>query len=111
MFEKYSEDAKRVIFFARYEASRAGATSIEVEHLILGIGRVDKRLARQLPDLQPEDPGQPWWRRLMQSRVSTSVALPLSSASKVILAGVKPDEADRITPEALARSILREQQH
>ncbi len=109
MFEKYTPDAKRVIFFARYEASRAGASQIEVEHLILGIGRVDKRLARQLPDLQPETAQQPWWRRLMASRVSTSIPLHLSSDSKLILAGVKPDEADKITPETLVQSILREQ--
>ena len=37
MFERYSEKARRVIFFARYEASRFGASYIETEHLLLGL--------------------------------------------------------------------------
>jgi hypothetical protein len=33
MFERYTEKARRVIFFARYEAPQAGASHIEPEHL------------------------------------------------------------------------------
>ena len=32
MFERYTEKARRVIFFARYEASQFGAQAIEAEH-------------------------------------------------------------------------------
>ena len=39
MFERYTEKARRVIFFARYEASQYGAASIESEHLLLGLLR------------------------------------------------------------------------
>ena len=35
MFEKYTEKARRVIFFARYEASQLGSRSIETEHVLL----------------------------------------------------------------------------
>ena len=35
MFEKYTEKARRVIFFARYEASQFGQPHIETEHLLL----------------------------------------------------------------------------
>jgi len=35
MFERYTEKARRVIFFARYEASQYGSMSIETEHLLL----------------------------------------------------------------------------
>jgi ATP-dependent Clp protease ATP-binding subunit ClpA len=42
MFEKYTEKARRVIFFARYEASQFGQPYIETEHLMLGILREDK---------------------------------------------------------------------
>jgi ATP-dependent Clp protease ATP-binding subunit ClpC len=37
MFERYTEKARRVIFFARYEASQFGAPAIEPEHLLLGL--------------------------------------------------------------------------
>ena len=36
MFERYTEKARRVIFFARYEASEYGSPCIETEHLLLG---------------------------------------------------------------------------
>src|SRR5215472_15969071 len=34
MFERYTEKARRVIFFARYEASQFGAPAIEPEPLL-----------------------------------------------------------------------------
>ena len=50
MFERYTEKARRVIFFARYEASQYGSPYIETEHLLLGLLREDKALsARILP--------------------------------------------------------------
>ena len=42
MFERYTEKARRVIFFARYEASQFGSPYIESEHLLLGLIREDK---------------------------------------------------------------------
>ena len=44
MFEKYTEKARRVIFFARYEASQLGSRCIETEHILLGLLREDKAL-------------------------------------------------------------------
>ena len=44
MFERYTEKARRVIFFARYEASQFGSPYIETEHLLLGLLREDKAL-------------------------------------------------------------------
>jgi ATP-dependent Clp protease ATP-binding subunit ClpC len=35
MFERYTEKARRVIFFARYEAAQFGSPLIETEHLLL----------------------------------------------------------------------------
>jgi ATP-dependent Clp protease ATP-binding subunit ClpC len=45
MFERYTEKARRVIFFARYEASQFGSPYIETEHLLLGLLRVEDSLA------------------------------------------------------------------
>lgn len=47
MFDKYTEKARRVIFFGRYEATQFGSSSIESEHLLLGILREDKGLIDQ----------------------------------------------------------------
>ena len=44
MFERYTEKARRVIFFARYEASQFGSPYIETEHLLLGLCARTKRL-------------------------------------------------------------------
>jgi ATP-dependent Clp protease ATP-binding subunit ClpC len=41
MFERYTERARRVLFFARYEASQLDI-SIETEHLLLGLIREAK---------------------------------------------------------------------
>jgi hypothetical protein len=37
MFERYTESARRVVFFARFEASNYGSRYIETEHLLLGL--------------------------------------------------------------------------
>ncbi len=44
MFEKFTEKARRVIFFARYEASQYGSPVIDTEHLLLGIYREGAKL-------------------------------------------------------------------
>ena len=50
MFERYTERARRVLFFARYEASQLGSISIETEHLLLGLIREGK--GPDQPDLR-----------------------------------------------------------
>jgi ATP-dependent Clp protease ATP-binding subunit ClpC len=56
MFERYTERARRAIFFARYEASNYGSRYIETEHLLLGLLREDHALATWFPgesDIEP----------------------------------------------------------
>ena len=48
LFERYTEKARRVLFFGRYEASQYGSSHIRTEHLLLGIFREDKALIRTL---------------------------------------------------------------
>ena len=51
MFERYTEIARRVIFFARYEASQFGSMTIESEFLLLGLIREDTNIIhRFVPD-------------------------------------------------------------
>jgi ATP-dependent Clp protease ATP-binding subunit ClpC len=47
MFERYTEKARRTIFFARYEASHFGSLYIETEYLLLGLLCEDKALANR----------------------------------------------------------------
>jgi ATP-dependent Clp protease ATP-binding subunit ClpC len=37
MFERYTEPARRALFFARFEATRLAAGQIETDHLLLGL--------------------------------------------------------------------------
>jgi len=98
MFEKYTEKARRVIFFARYEANQFGSPYIETEHLLLGLIREDKNLtARFFPranatiqDIRKEIEG----RTQVRERVSTSVDLPFSEESKRALNGAA-EESER----------------
>ena len=96
MFERYTERARRVIFFARYEASQLGSNSIETEHLLLGLIREGKGLTSRIfskshlsmESIRKEIEG----RALYRDKVSTSVDIPLSSESKRVL-GYASEEA------------------
>ena len=90
MFEKYSEKARRALFFARYEASKMGSRVIESEHLLLGILREGEESVSELLDrfrikpdeLRKEIEGE----KVFVERVSSTAELPLSEETKKILA-------------------------
>ena len=48
MFDRFSEDARQTIFWARYEASQHGNREIGTEHLLLGLLRSDEALQSRL---------------------------------------------------------------
>ncbi len=48
MLENLTERARRTLFFARYEAAQAGASSIASEHLLLGLLRESDEVVEQL---------------------------------------------------------------
>src|SRR5688500_11344316 len=88
MFDRYTERARRVIFFARYEASQFGSTTIESHHLLLGLIREDKNVTRRflsglsaIERIREEIEG----RSEIREKVPTSIDLPLSNACKRIL--------------------------
>jgi hypothetical protein len=49
MLERHTEKARRVIFFARYQASNYGSTEIDTEHLLLGILRETAHVRTMFP--------------------------------------------------------------
>jgi ATP-dependent Clp protease ATP-binding subunit ClpC len=116
VFERYTEKARRVIFFARYEACQYGSHYIETEHLLLGLMREDKALANRflrtsgsIEAIRKEIES----RITMRERISTSVDVPLSQECKRIL-NFAAEEAERlghkhIGTEHLLLGILREE--
>jgi len=97
MFERFTEKARRVIFFARFEASQFGSTTIETEHLLLGLIREGKNVMdRFLPAVLPSNLRKEISDRLeIREKVSTSIDLPLSEECKRILR-YSTEEADRL---------------
>jgi ATP-dependent Clp protease ATP-binding subunit ClpC len=117
MFERYTERARRVIFFARYEASQLGSNSIETEHLLLGLIREGKGLTSRIfskshlsmEAIRKEIEG----RALYREKVSTSVDIPLSAESKRVLSFAS-EEAERmlhnyIGTEHILLGLMREE--
>ncbi len=87
MFERYTEKARRTIFFSRYEASQFGSPYIETEHLLLGLLRENHGLVQLLPPGSTETiRKQIDAHTVTRQKVSTSVDLPLSNESKRVLA-------------------------
>jgi hypothetical protein len=88
MFERYTEKARRVIFFARYEASQYGSPYIETEHLLLGLLREDRSLVTWFPgktNVEPEIRAEIESRITRRERISTSVEVPLTADCKRVL--------------------------
>ncbi|HMF74904.1 MAG TPA: ATP-dependent Clp protease ATP-binding subunit [Bryobacteraceae bacterium] len=116
MFERYTEKARRVIFFARYEASQFGSPYIETEHLLLGLLREDKALANRF--LRSHAAIESIRKQIeahttVREKVSTSVDLPLSHECKRVLA-YGAEEAERLShkhigTEHLLLGLLREE--
>jgi ATP-dependent Clp protease ATP-binding subunit ClpC len=98
MFERYTEKARRVVFYARHEASIHGATEIDTRCLLLGLLREDRELmARFMPgkvndlfrlwteveELFPRGP----------KHIPTNIDLPLTHAAlRALTAGAKRAE-------------------
>jgi ATP-dependent Clp protease ATP-binding subunit ClpC len=117
MFERYTEKARRVIFFARYEASQFGASQIEAEHVLLGLIREDKNLTTRLfhrshANIESirkviEE------RTVLRDRITNSIDLPLSGEAKRVLA-YAAEESEKfghrhIGTEHLLLGLLREE--
>ncbi len=116
MFERYTEKARRVIFFARYEASQFGSPYIETEHLLLGLLREDKALTNRF--IRSVGTVESIRRQIenhttIREKTSTSVDLPVSKECKRVMA-YAAEEAERlghkhIGTEHLLLGLLREE--
>jgi hypothetical protein len=113
MFERFTEKARRVIFFARYEASAVGSPQIHLEHLLLAILREDAVLKARVGDA-----GANAFRKQLElesgtrAKISVSLDMPLSAPSKRALS-YAAEESEKlgqqyICPGHLLLGLLRD---
>jgi hypothetical protein len=102
MFDRFTEPARRAIFFARYEAGSFGSPFIDTEHLLLGLLREDKVLPAKLPGGAGERIRKRIETNLSEPRriISNSVDMPLSSDSKRALS-LGAEQADKFHHDAI----------
>jgi hypothetical protein len=114
MFERYTEKARRVIFFARKEASVFGSPTIESEHILLGLVQESKDFMKRYLDdktSEAEIRAEVLTYTVLRAPTPTSVDIPLSEECKQILM-FAAEEAERlghrhIGTEHLMLGILR----
>jgi ATP-dependent Clp protease ATP-binding subunit ClpA len=116
MFERFTETARRTLFFARQETTDIGGAAIEAEHLLLALLRADTGPTPHVfavADLSySEARAAIRAHRGEQPRVSASVEIPFSDQTQRILQ-YATEEADRachkdIGAEHLLLGVLRE---
>jgi ATP-dependent Clp protease ATP-binding subunit ClpC len=99
MFERFTESARQALFFARYEVTQLGATSIETEHLLLGLTRESKGIIAQILALSHVSPNdirkEVESRSVFRQKIATSVEIPFGAETKRVLQ-FAAEEADRV---------------
>jgi hypothetical protein len=109
VFERYTEKARRVVFFARYEASQFGSPYIESEHLLLGFLRESKvDSARLFPSssfIVDTIRKQIEAHTTLRKKILTSVDLPLSEECRRILLYAS-EEADHLSHKHIGTEHL-----
>jgi ATP-dependent Clp protease ATP-binding subunit ClpC len=115
MFERYTEQARRAIFFARYQAQQFGSKRIEPAHLLLGLLHDSQSSANLLFGLnnhannfrlkiaEAYPPAQP---------LPKTAELPLSQSNKRVLAYTAEEASrlgsDPIDTQHIVLGLLRE---
>jgi ATP-dependent Clp protease ATP-binding subunit ClpC len=95
MFDRFTERARRVVFFARLEASKTRSNAVSTEHLLLGLMRENMYLLAEFPAgadlnaIRSELFGDP-----QGESVATSVDIPLTESAERVF---KQSEHERYT--------------
>jgi quinol monooxygenase YgiN len=89
MFERYTERARRVLFFARYEASQLGSPAIQSEHLLLGLLRDGDGVTSRIFETAGLDSLAVHFEvgnaAADRPRIATSVEIPIAPDAKAAL--------------------------
>jgi len=116
MFEEYTVNARRVIFYARYEAGESGCCSIDTDHLLLGVLReANKIIAKYLGSIADYESIREDITRQTPKRekIPKSIDMQLTEDCKRVL-GYAGEEAELlrdnyIRPEHLLLGLMREE--
>ena len=116
MFERYTERARRSIFYARELVSVYGSMIINTEHVLLGILREDPNvIARFLPPSKTNEDIRAEVEKgiVAKPKIPTSIDIPLSKGSERILAYAM-EEAEmlghpEVEVEQLLLGVVREE--
>ena len=115
MFERFTEKARRAIFFAKYEAASMESPFVETEHLLLGLLREEKPLAQRF---LRSDTALDATREKIKARQTVrevnpnSPDPPLAMQSKRVLANAAMEAEGRdqkVAPEHIFLGLLREE--
>ena len=117
MFELYTEQARRALFFARYEAFQLGSAFVETEHVLLGLLREEQSATASV--LATSRLSIDEVRREVEARTarrapaSESTDVPFSEQTRKVLE-YSTQEADRLLhghvgTEHLLLGLLREE--
>lgn len=83
MFERYSEAARKAIFYARREAGHYGSRSIETYMLLLGVLRADPVLAKRVLQAERLEAVElEFARYATDTKIPESMDLPLSEPAQ-----------------------------
>ena len=109
MFERFTEQARRVLFFAREDASQLGSIRIDTEHLLLGLTRDGKGLTHRLfadAGTALDDIRDEVLRRIpARSATSATQEIPFSAAAQRVLQH-SAEEADRLLHDRAAVRVV-----
>ena len=118
MFERYTDKARRVIFFARYEALQYGSRTIATEHILLGLVRGDKTIPTRFFPFRTNFSVEAIRREVeerivLRERIPQSSELHLAPETKRVLIFAK-EESERlqtgnIDTEHLLLGLIREE--
>lgn len=104
-----SERARRVVFYARYEASQLGGQSIGSEHLLLGLMRERRGLIKEIFD-RAHVPVERIWEEIAtrsagRPKLSTSVEMPFGDDVKQALT-LAAQEAEQLNDKDIGSEHL-----
>ena len=107
MFERYSEPARRVVFWARAEAGRMGSQAIEPEHLLLGLlaedqGDSARAMAGHVQVRTP--PPEPFFSAELAGKLRQAVAASTQPGQP------KPEVVDMPVAEGTQRALIAAQE-
>lgn len=110
MFQRYTEKARRVVFFARYEASQYGSPCIDTEHILLGLLREDVALMQEAFVSGPANLAtqiRAEFEKVVKRGkiIPTSIEMPLTADSENLLK-FATEEADRLGHRAVGTEHL-----